>query len=63
MLVGSSLELGKIFFALQVFGKFIKRACSEIIWRFQTIRITRTLIRDNTHDLNDTRGHSCLFIS
>ena len=24
----------------------------------QTIRITRTLIRDNTHDLNDTRGHS-----
>ena len=28
---------------------------------FQTIRITRTLIRDNTHDLNDRRGHS--FIS
>ena len=24
----------------------------------KTIRITRTLIRDNTHDLNDTRGHS-----
>ena len=24
----------------------------------QTIRITRTLIRDNTHDLNDTRRHS-----
>ena len=24
----------------------------------QTIRITRTLIRDNTHDLNDTIGHS-----
>ena len=24
----------------------------------QTIRITRALIRDNTHDLNDTRGHS-----
>ena len=23
----------------------------------QTIRITRTLICDNTHDLNDTRGH------
>ena len=26
--------------------------------QFKTIRITRTLIRDNTHDLNDTRGHS-----
>ena len=24
----------------------------------QTIRITRTLIRDNTHDLNNTRGHT-----
>ena len=30
MLLCSSLELGKIFYALQVFGKFIKRACSEI---------------------------------
>ena len=24
---------GQIFYALQVFGKFIKRACSEINWR------------------------------
>ena len=33
MLLCSSLELGQIFYALQVFGKFIKRACSEINWR------------------------------
>ena len=25
-------------------------------FKIKTIRITRTLIRDNTHDLNDTRG-------
>ena len=26
--------------------------------KVQTIRITRTMIRDNAHDLNDTRGQS-----
>ena len=30
----SSLELGQIFYALQVFGKFIKRVCCEISWRW-----------------------------
>ena len=34
VLLCSSLELGQIFYALQVFGKFIKRACSEINWRW-----------------------------
>ena len=33
------------------------RDTTGLTW-IQTIRITRTLIRDNTHDLNDTRGHS-----
>ena len=30
MLLCSSLALGQIFYALQVFGKLIKRACGEI---------------------------------
>ena len=36
VLLCSSLELGQIFYALEpeVFGKFIKRACSEINWRW-----------------------------
>ena len=34
VLLCSSLQLGQIFYALQVFGKFIKRACSEISWRW-----------------------------
>ena len=32
-----------------------------VVKEVQTIRITRTLIRDNTHDLNDTRGHSFIW--
>ena len=34
VLLCSSLELGQIIYALQVFGKFIKSACSKINWRW-----------------------------
>ena len=34
VLLCSSLKLGQICYALQVFRKFVKRACSEINWRW-----------------------------
>ena len=47
----SSNKLRFAFLALKVVSQ-------AFTLKFKTIRITRTLIRDNTHDLNDTRGHS-----